>query len=224
YATCATAADLSVSAIISATQSGSTARMVSKYRPCSRIIAATPTEKVARKLSLVWGVEPVLVKRTTGTDDMIEESVEAALGAGMIKEGDMVVITAGVPSGVSGTTNMLKVHVVAEVLLKGMGVGPGAATGAIRLVRDPEQVKAFEEGDILVAAATDRDFMPLFQKAGAVITEEGGLTSHAAIVGLSLGIPVVVGVADALSRLEEGILVTVDAFRGQIYRGATKVM
>ncbi|MGE5421816.1 MAG: pyruvate kinase [Ignavibacteriales bacterium] len=225
YATCATAEDLGASAIISATQSGSTARMVSKYRPRSPIIATTPREAVARRLNLVWGVRPLLVEKSHGTDHMIDESVRATLEAGYIKEGDLVVITAGVPTGVPGTTNLLKVHVVAEVLINGTGIGMGAATGEVRLIRDPEEEGGrFNPGDILVAAATDRDFMGLFEQAGAVITEEGGLTSHAAIVGLNLGIPVVVGATDAMRKLVEGSVVTVDTARGQIYRGATKVL
>ncbi|MGE5418241.1 MAG: pyruvate kinase [Acidobacteriota bacterium] len=224
YATCATAADLDASAIITATQSGSTARMVSKYRPHSPIIAGTPDVRVTRRLNMVWGVTPITVEKTTNTDEMINESVTSALNAGLIKEGDMVVITAGVPSGVPGTTNLLKVHVVAEVLIKGTGIGRRSSTGVVRRINDPESVDHFEKGDILVAYATDRAYMHLFRMAGAVITEEGGLTSHAAIVGLSLDVPVVVGAKGAMHKLADGSLITVDTVRGQIYRGETKVL
>ncbi len=224
YSTCAAAEDLGISTIITATQSGSTARMVSKYRPRADIVAATPLEQVARLLNLVWGVTPLLVRVTKGTDQMIEEAVNSALEAGMVKEGEMVVITAGVPAGVAGTTNLLKVHVVAEVLLRGIGIGLGAVSGRVRLVRDPLKVTDFEPGDIMVASETNLDYMDLFQIAGAVLVEEGGLTSHSAIVGLNLNIPVVVGVEDALEKLEEGSLVTVDTARGQIYKGLTKVL
>lgn len=225
YATCATAADLDASAIITATQSGSTARMVSKYRPHSRIIAATPDEKVARRLNLIWGVTPLLVNKMSGTDEMINESVNAALKAGLIEEGALVVITAGVPSGVPGTTNLLKVHVVAEVLVKGTGLGKRSATGVVRKVVDPVKAReTFQPGDILVTRSTDRDYVPLFEIAGAVVAEEGGLTSHAAIVGLNLDVPVVVGAQGAMDILEEGSLVTVDTVRGQVYRGVTKVL
>ncbi|MGE5370902.1 MAG: pyruvate kinase [Solirubrobacterales bacterium] len=224
YATCALATDLDASAIITATQSGSTARMVAKYRPRSIILATTPIEAVARRLNLVWGVHPILVETTSGTDEMFEESVDAALRQGMIKEGDLVVITAGVPSGVPGTTNLIKVHVVAEIILQGTGIGRRSCTGKIRKVKDPGSVEHFEHGDILVAYSTDREFMPFFQRAGAVITEEAGLTSHAAIAGISLGIPVVVGADAAMERLDEDMLVTVDTSRGVVYRGQTKVL
>ena len=223
YATCATAENLGISTIITATQSGSTARMVSKHRPRSKIIAATPDERVARRLNLVWGVIP-LVKRSLGTDHMIEESVNAGVKSGLIREGEMVVITAGVPTGVPGTTNLLKVHIVAEVLLSGTGIGEGSPSGTVRLVEKPDEHTYFDEGDILVARATNADFVPLFQKAAAVLVEEGGLTSHAAIVGLSLGVPVVVGVEGAMDRLKDGTQVTVDTARGQVYKGLIKVL
>lgn len=224
YATCATAENLGISTIITATQSGSTARMVSKHRPRSKIIAATPDERVARRLNLVWGVIPLLVKRSLGTDHMIEESVNAGVKSGLIREGEMVVITAGVPTGVPGTTNLLKVHIVAEVLLSGTGIGEGSASGTVRLVEKPDEHTYFDEGDILVARATNADFVPLFQKAAAVLVEEGGLTSHAAIVGLSLGVPVVVGVEGAMEKLKDGTQVTVDTARGQVYKGLIKVL
>ncbi len=224
FATCAIAEDLGVSAIITATQSGSTARMVSKHRPRAKIVGATPVEVIARHLNLMWGVAPLLVRATTGTDQMIEESVQGAIGAGLLKEGDMVVITAGVPSGVAGTTNLIKVHVVAEVLIQGMGIGMKSASGRVRIIRKPEEAVGFEAGDILVAPATTREYIPLFEKAGAVLVEEGGLTSHAAIVGLNLGIPVVVGVEGVMQKLTEGMLVTVDTQRGQIYKGLAKVL
>ena len=224
YATCTTAKDLGISTIITSTQSGSTARMVSKHRPSSRIIAATPDEGVARRLNLVWGVIPLLVKRSRNTDQMIEESVTASVRAGLVREGELVVITAGVPTGIPGTTNLLKVHIVAEVLLTGTGIGDGSASGVARLVEQPVERMIFNEGDILVTRSTNPDFIPLIQKAGAVLVEEGGLTSHAAIVGINLGVPVVVGIEGVMDKLKNGTLVTVDTARGQVYKGLTKVL
>lgn len=225
YATCNIALDLQAAAIITPTASGSTARMVSKYRPLAPIIAASPREEVLRSLCLVWGVNPLLVAHADGTDEMITRAVDGALEARMIKSGDLVVITAGVPVGVPGTTNLIKVHIIGEVLARGTGIGPRTAVGTVRITRTGEEAKAkVQPGDILVTIATDRDFIPAMERVGAVITEEGGLTSHAAIVGLNLGIPVVVGVEGATSLLEDGITVTVDSRRGLIYRGVTKVL
>jgi pyruvate kinase len=225
HATCSVSIDLGASAIITSTKSGSTARMVAKYRPLAPIIATTPNERVAAKLSLVWGVYPVVVQDTDGTDKMIEESIAASMNAGLVRCGDLVVITAGVPVGVPGTTNLIKVHIVADILVRGTGVGNRAVVGRVCVVHSPDEALArMRSGDILVTGATDREFIPAIEKAAAIIVEEGGLTSHAAIVGLTLGIPTVVGVEDALRFLTDGEMVTVDSVRGLIYRGVTKVL
>jgi len=217
--------ELDTAAIITPTESGSTARMVSKYRPQVPIIAASPHVKVLRKLSLVWGVMSVKVAETDGTDDMINASVTAALGKKLIVHGDMVVITAGLPVGVAGTTNLVKVHVVGEILAQGTGIGDYVATGTVRVVGSgTEALDKVEEGDILVTVSTYSDYVPAMEKAAAVITEEGGLTSHAAIVGLSLHLPVIVGVKDVMEKLTDGTTVTVDSIRGLVYKGVTKVL
>ncbi len=225
HATCTTALDLGAAAIISSTKSGHTARMVSKYRPQARIIAVSPNPAVLRKLTVVWGVRPLLVSETGGTDEMIAEATRTALAANLIEDGDLVVITAGIPVGVPGTTNLLKVHIVGDVIAKGNGIGAKAVTGPVRIVRTAkEAVEKVLPGDILVAVSTDPDFVPAMEKAAAVITETSGLTSHAAIAGLNLGIPVVVGVDGATSILESGLIVTVDGMRGLVYKGAARVL
>lgn len=224
-ASCAAAADLGASAIITPTQSGSTARMVSKYRPKAPIIAATPNERVSRKLNLSFGVYPVIVKPTESTDEMIQHSVDKALEAGLIGSEDLVIITAGIPVGVAGTTNLIKVHVVGEIIAKGVGIGNRAATGRICLINNIDKDREkLEEGDILVAEATDLDMVPLMKKASAFIVEEGGLTSHAAIIGLELGKPVIAGVEKALENFKDGQTVTVDGSRGLIYSGRARVL
>lgn len=225
HATCATAQDLCARAVITATKSGHTARMVSKYRPQAPIVAVTPMPEVARKLMLVWGVHPLVVPETRGTDEMIDTAVLHSIQAGYIHQGDVVVITAGVPVGIPGTTNLLKVHIVGDVLAKGTGIGAKAFTGHIRVAKTAQEaVNKVQPGDILVTTGTDRDFVPAMERAGGIVTEEGGLTSHAAIVALNLGIPVVVGVEGATSLLEDGALVTLDGSRGVIYRGTIHVV
>lgn len=225
YATCTTAGDLQAAAIITSTETGYTARMVAKYRPSCPIVAVTPHAPVLRRLTLVWGVEPLLVGKISNTDEMIETAIEAALAAGLIKAGDLVVITAGVPVGVHGTTNLLKVHTVGNILARGVGVGPRAVTGTVRVARTArEAIAKVQPGDILVTGATDRDFIPALQKAAAVITETGGLTSHAAIVGLEFGIAVIVGVEGATAILPDGEKITVDPQRGLIYAGVARVL
>lgn len=225
HAVCTIAKELRVTAIITATASGHTARMIAKYRPKVPVIAVTPRPKVLRKLCLVWGVEPLAIGDVNGTDEMIASSVDVALAAGLISGGDLVVITAGVPVGVHGTTNMMKVHTVSTVLAQGTGIGRRSVTGKVRICHTAEEaLDKVQPGDILVTMSTDRDFVPCMERAAAVITEEGGLTSHAAIVGLEFGIPVIVGVDNATQKLPDGEVVTVDGQRGLIYGGVAKVI
>jgi pyruvate kinase len=225
HATCTIAQDLNASAIITVTRSGYTARMVSRYRPSSDIIAVTPDKRVLKKLSILWGVNPVLAPRTETTDEMTEKSIEVSLNKNLIKNGDVVVITAGVPVGLMGTTNLIKVHIVGNAIVKGMGIGGKPITGTVSIIRNLEEDKQkFEKGDILVTRYTDEDFIKLMRKASAIITEEGGLTSHAAIVSLELKIPVIVGAAGATERLTDGMTVTIDPVRGLIYEGKINVV
>ena len=104
--------DLKAKAILSSTSSGHTARMVSKFRPDCPIIATTNDERVMRQLSLTWGVQPVKRVKSTTTDEVIANSIEGAKASEYIKAEDLVVITAGVPVGMSGTTNLIKVETV----------------------------------------------------------------------------------------------------------------
>lgn len=224
-ASCTLARSLEVAAIIAPTASGTTARMVSRYRPRVPIIAVSPNQHVVRRLCLTWGVYPLLAKRRAGTDEMIEEAVEAALQAGIISQGDLTVVTAGVPVGGPGTTNLLKVHLVGEVLVRGTGIGGLSAQGTVRIVHSPQEAwEKVQEGDILVCASTDAEYLPAMRKAAAIITETGGLTSHAAIIGLELNLPVVVGVERATEKLKDGLRVTVDGARGTVYQAASKVL
>ena len=224
HATCSTAVDLNASAIITSTSTGYTARMVSKFRPNCPIIATTNNEKVMRQLGLSWGVYTVKSKKAINTDEVIENSIDAAKNAKYINNGELVVITAGVPVGVSGTTNLIKVHVISEEIVKGIGVGSKTAEGKVCIVKSGEENKNFKEGDILVTTMTDIEMNPYLEKASAIVTEEGGMTSHAAIVGLNLNKPVIVSAFDILSSVKNGDMVTVDASRGVVYRGSTRVL
>ncbi|HEY8348041.1 MAG TPA: pyruvate kinase [Symbiobacteriaceae bacterium] len=223
HGTVATAADLGAAAIVSATKSGFTARMVAKYRPFCPIIAVTPDEAVARKLTLVWGVTPVVKPEADNTDALIDRAVEGALESGLVKSGDLVVITAGLPVGVSGATNMIKVQMVADVLARGSGIGRGGVSGMARVVRSEADLDRVQRGDILVARCTNEAFVPAMERAAGIIAEEGGLSSHAAVVGLSLGKPVIVGAEGILSRISDGMVITLDVERGTVYRGEVKV-
>lgn len=225
HATVTTAHDLGASSIITLTSSGHTARMVAKYRPEPPIVAVTTSHVTLRALTLVWGVTPIIQEVQPGTDQMIQSGVEAALASELVKIGDLVVLTAGVPVGIQGTTNLIKVQTIGDVLIRGTGIGSRLTVGRAVIAHSPDDLPGrFSKGDILVALATDADFIPYLEKAAAVITEAGGLTSHAAIAGLSLGIPVVVGASGATVVIPQGETITVEAARGLVYRGCVRAL
>ncbi|MEN1968242.1 pyruvate kinase [Lentibacillus sp. N15] len=220
-----TAMNLSVNAIITPTESGNTARMISKYRPEAPIVAVTVSELVNRQLSLVWGVHAIMGNRATSTDEMLDIAVDRGLNSKIIQRGSRVIITAGVPVGESGTTNLMKVHVIGDVVAKGQGIGRRSAFGKVAVAKNAEDAIAkTEDGDIIVTYGTDRDMMPAIEKCGGIVTEEGGLTSHAAVVGLSLGIPVIVGVKNVLDLVTDGEDITIDSAKGDIYKGHASVL
>lgn len=224
-ATCYTAQDLEAAAIITATSSGYTSKAISKFRPKAPIIAVTTTEEVMRQLSLEWGVYPVLAPNSETTDEVISNSVESAIKSGYVKEGDLVVITAGIPAGLSGSTNLIKVHTIGKVLLKGTGIGSSSISGRVCIANNESELLAkFGDGDILVCVNSDKDMVKFMEKAGAIVTEHGGLTSHGAIVGLNLEKPTIVGAENATTILKDGEIVTVDSVTGQIYKGEARVL
>lgn len=215
HATVTTALDLQAKAILTVTKTGSTAKMLSKYRPNRPILSCTPSERTWRQLSLSWGVVPLMSKMMTTTDELFNHAVDCAAKAGYLETGDLVVITAGVPLGISGTTNLMKVHVVGDVLVKGAGVTEKSATAQLCIARnDDEAFEKFVNGDILVIHETNNSLMRLLKSAGGIITENGGKDSHAAVVGLTLDIPVIVGAENATQILKSGTTVTIDAKKG----------
>ncbi|MFU0824101.1 pyruvate kinase [Clostridium sp.] len=224
-ATCTTAMELNVSAIITATQSGSTARMVSKYRPEVPIIAVTPNEKVARRLALNWGVFPISATEFQSTDEMITESVNKAKEEGYIKNGDLVVVAAGIPVHYSGTTNMLKVHVVGDVLVQGKGAGSAPGFGNAKVIKNPKDaVKQVEKDDILIVKTLSKEYMEVLDRVAGIIAEEGGLTSHMAIECLSRGVPLIVNAGGATESIKTGTFITMDVARGVVYNGRANIV
>ncbi len=215
------AQQLHAAAIMTMTKSGATARNVSKFRPQTPILAITPHVYVARQLQVVWGVKPLLVLDLPSTGQTFQAAINVALENEFLTEGDLVVMTAGTLQGVSGSTDLIKVEVVTSVLGKGVGLGQGSISGRARVAAYPAEVINFNPGEILVASHTNADYIEAIRKAAGVITEDESLTSHAAVIGLRLGIPVMVGVKDATKKIREGSILTMDLERGLVYSGAT---
>ncbi len=216
------AEQLSAAAIMTLTKTGSTARNVSKFRPHIPILAVTPHVDVARQLQLVWGVKPLLVLDLPSTGQTFQAALNVAQEKQLLSEGDLVVMTAGTLQGIAGSTDLIKVEVVTAVLGQGIGLGQGAVSGRARVAYSGMDVGKFNPGEILVAPRTSADFVEAIRKAAGVITEEDSLTSHAAVIGLRLGVPVIVGVKKATEVIRDGAILTLDMQRGLVYSGAVR--
>lgn len=223
HATCTTAHDLGAAAIMTVTKSGRTARTISKYRPACPIISGTTSRKVWYQMNLSWGVIPIMVDEKKNTDELFDHVVNIARKQGLVKDGDLTVITAGVPLGISGTTNLVKVQLVGDVLVTGAGISLGSICSNLCVCKNQaELAQNFHTGDIIVVPSTSNDIMKYMRKASGIITEEQGMNSHAAIVGLSLNKPVIVGAENATKILRSGVTVTLDSDRGIVYNGVEK--
>ena len=200
----ATAAkNLGVKTIVAATESGHTAR-------------------TKRGLMLNWGVYPTVTEKPTTTDEMFELATKKAVELGFAKEGDLILITAGVPVGERGTTNVMKIQLIGSKLVEGQGVGSRSVVANAVVAKTAEEAIAnAKDGMVLVVPTTDKEFMPAIEKASALVVEDGGLTSHAAVVGIAKDLPVIVGAKGATSAVKDGEVVTVDSRRGIVYRGET---
>ncbi len=219
FSASAGALNLGAAAILTPSSSGYTSKAVSKVRPKAPIIATVQDERVCRKLNLIWGVVPLISPPSTSTDELFENTINTAKDKGLLKDGDLVFITAGIPVGVSGTTNMIKIHTVGQITIKGIGVGTERATGKVCVVSNMDDlINEFEEGDIVVTVSVEKAMIKYLKKAAGIITQESGMTSNAAIVGLSLGIPVIVGINDVKNRIFHGETVTIDPQGGVIYK------
>jgi len=214
------AEQLGAAAIMTLTQTGATARNVSKFRPQTPILAVTPHVNVARQLQMVWGVKPLLVLGLPSTGQTFQAAINVAQENQLLSEGDLVVMTAGTLQGISGSTDLIKVEVVTAVLGHGIGLGQGSVSGRARVAQTGMDVSNFNHGDILVASRTSADFVEAIRKAAGIITEDESLTSHAAVIGLRLGVPVIVGVKQATQVIRDGTILTLDLQRGLVYSGA----
>ena len=224
HAACLTARDVNAAAIVTVSESGNTARLLSKYRPTQPIIACVMDEQVQRQLSLSWGITSLLMGPAKSTDELIEMSTALAEKNGYLHNGELAVVTAGVPVGVSGTTNMIKIHMVGNCLSTGVGVGREnadltSASGKACVCRTLDEVRAkFKPGMVLVVPSTTNEMLEYVRDAAALVVEEAGLNSHAAIAGKALLKPTIVGALGACSHIRDGLDIAVDCAHGSVQR------
>ena len=216
HATCTMSEDLNAAAIITVTKSGHTARNVSKYRPATPIVCGCITEKVYRQMGLCWGIVPILLEEKDNADELFDYAVDATEKAGLISKGDVVIITAGVPLGISGTTNLIKVQVAGHILVRGKGINKKKVSANLCVCHDAQDLAQFKAGDIIVAKDTNNNMMEQIRQASGLIVEADSESCHAAIVGLSLDIPVLIGASQALQFLKSSAFVELDAENGVV--------
>ncbi|MEM1424927.1 MAG: pyruvate kinase [Cyanobacteria bacterium P01_H01_bin.130] len=210
---------LSAAAIMTLTKSGATARNVSKFRPSTQILAVTPHVHVARQLQLVWGVRPLMVLDLDSYSQTFQAAIASAQEQRLVKEGDLVVMTAGTLQGISGSTDLVKVEVVTSVLGQGQGLGSGSVSGRAHVAQSTMDANNLNPGEILVVPATSADCIEALRRASGIITEDADLNGHAAVIAKTLDIPAVLGVANATSLIREGAIITLDTQKGEVYSG-----
>lgn len=214
------ALDLDAKVIIAATTSGLTARNISKFKPKSPIIAATTNEKVRRQLAIEWGVYPIRATLASSIDDLFYESINILKNIKFVKEGELVILTAGMPLGKAGSTNIMMVKTVGKLLCKGMGIGKHKISARACVAKNAKELEeTFSDGDIIVTIGVYKDMLPYIQKSSGIVTVEGGLTSQGAIVGINYHLATVVGVGEAMNSIKTGDIISIDATTGEIYEG-----
>ncbi len=222
YAACTTAVDLHTACIVTVTDSGFTTRMVSRFRPSCPIVAVTSNLIIWRQLNLTWGCVSTITDNIKGNEEVFDIAVTKAKKEGLAKDGDSIVIAAGVPVGIAGTTNTLKVQIVGEVITKGKGFGGKVVTGIANVIKVIEEAeKYFKPGDILVTTRTTNDMMPYIKKASALVVGswENIDNSHAETVATALDKPLIICNQKVVDLISDGSPITVDTEKGFVYNG-----
>ena len=212
-------------AIICLSRSGLTAKMISKHRPECPILGLTPSQQTWRELALWWGVTSVRLSEMSDINVAAREAVNVCVREKLIPEGELVVITAGVPVGRPGSTNVVEVLTTGQVLLSGTPLSHKNASGKVCIARTPQEaIDKVTEGCILVVRQLSEAYRPVLDKVGAVLFESGLLFSEGNALAMDYGLPCIVGVADAFSTLMDDDIVSIDGTRGLVYRGNVRLV
>ncbi len=224
HATCTTAYDVNAAAIVTVTESGYTARMCSRFRVGIPIVACTSSISTFYHLSMSWGVVPLMIEEKNDYESLFASAIAAAKEAELCRDSDLLVLTAGVPIGITGTTNLLKVQMVGDVLVSGTPIAGESVIGKLCICQTAEDVsKKFNSGDILVLPRTQDSLIPIIMRASGLVVEEGGAYSHAANFGKTLNIPVIVGANKATQILKNGTTAKLDAKKGIVSNISTPI-
>ena len=212
-------------AIISLTRSGLTAKMISKHRPECPILGLTPSQQTWREMALWWGVHPVRLSEMSDINVAASEAVTTCVREKLLPEGELVVITAGVPVGRPGSTNVVEVLTTGTVLLSGTPLSHKNVSGKVCIARTPkEAIDKATPGCILVVRQLSEEYRPVLGKIGGLLFESGLLFSEGNSLAMEYNLPCIVGVADAFSTLMDDDVVSLDGTRGLVYRGVVRLV
>ncbi|MDC3164047.1 pyruvate kinase [Prochlorococcus sp. AH-716-F13] len=213
------ARQLDAGAIIPLTKSGSTARNVSKFRPPTPILATTTERSVARRLQLVWGVTPLLVKNDDRTAKTFSIAMQIAQELGILKQGDLVVQTAGTLTGISGSTDLIKVGLVRKVVTRGISIGELGVTGKARIIKTNLDLSLISPGEILFVPKNILMDLPYTKIITGIVTDEKIDECYKIFKKNNIKISTICNLSAINNLVSNGDLITLQLNEGVVYMG-----
>jgi len=216
---CEMAEELNAAGIIVFTSSGRSSRKISLYRPRAPVIALTESELVARQLKLSWGIFPLVMTCQTDTDNFINQASSCVISSGLLKEGELVVLSAGYPVGGTGSTNTLQIQLLGHIFLRGKGLGKvNFAEGKLVLCEKREDMKIVMENDIVAVKRCDIYIRNIINKIKGLIIADENISPEEYRFLSDSNIPVVIGVPGIFKSFSSGDFVKIDVERGIVYK------
>ena len=213
------ARQLDAAAIIPLTKSGATAHNVSKFRPPTPILATTSEKSVARRLQLAWGVTPILIESQERTSKIFSIAMQIAQEMGILKQGDLVVQTAGTLTGISGSTDLIKVGLVRKVIARGTSIGENGVTGKARIINKEVDVSLITPGEILIVKKDLLKALPFSKEITGIITDESEEECLNLFKKLNTQISSICNLENLNKNIQDGDLITLQLNEGVVYKG-----
>ena len=210
---------LDAAAIIPLTKSGATAHNVSKFRPPTPILATTSEKSVARRLQLAWGVTPILIESQERAAKIFSIAMQIAQEMNILKQGDLVVQTAGTLTGISGSTDLIKVGLVREVIARGISIGETAVTGKARVINNEKDLSLISPGEIIIVEKSLLELLPFSKKITGIITDETLEKCLEVYKKLDSNISTICQLDSINNNIKDEDLVTLQLNEGVIYKG-----
>ena len=213
------ARQLDAAAIIPLTKSGATAHNVSKFRPPTPILATTSEKSVARRLQLAWGVTPILIESQERTSKIFSIAMQIAQEMEILKQGDLVVQTAGTLTGISGSTDLIKVGLVRKVIARGTSIGENGVTGKARIINKEVDISLITPGDILIVEKNLLNALPFSKEIAGIITDESEEECLKIFKKLKSQISSICNLENLNRGIQDGDLITLQLNEGVVYKG-----